>query len=230
MRFIKYFITLFLFISCNSEEIKIEKNKYQILNLIYSDFSKHQMEFFVFPAKTRPLPNGVDYRKLLNNKKYMDSLHKIVYSNKINKKDSLIRIKKHIENKKNQHIFAINLKMERYHNIKDEKLKENIIGFDKLYKNFIVSKKKDFLNIHKILPQNNDSLIAFNNELLKNKVGVEFGKFDVLVSFSDILFNKDYSKAIIIGTRSFSGTDSHSLIYFLKKQKGKWKKTYKQAI
>lgn len=237
MKFIKYFMILFVCISCNNKNNQMEQNKYQILNLIYSDFSKQQMEFFAFPAiKSSPPSNykyqqdTINYRKILNNKAYTDSLHKIVFSSKISKEDSLKKINTYIEKKENQQIFALDLKMERYHNIKGRKLEKNIIYFDKLYKEFINSKKIDSLDIHKILPKNNDSLIVFREELLKNKVGVEFGKFNVLISFSKVVFNNDYSKAIIIGTKGFSGTNFHSLIYFLEKQNGKWVKKFEQTL
>ena len=76
MNFLKYFTILFLFISCNNKEKKIEKNKYQILNLIYSDFSKHQMEFFVYPTKQfLDLTHGIGHKRLLLDTNYRDSLH-----------------------------------------------------------------------------------------------------------------------------------------------------------
>ena len=230
MRFIKYFIALFLFISCNDKEMKIEKNKYQIINLLYRNFSKHQMEFFVFPTKPLTQTNGVNYRKLLNSGTYMDSLHKIAYSNKISKKDSLLKIKKYLENKANQQIFAFDLKMEKYHNLNDKAFYKNVKGFENLYKKFINSNKIDSLNINKILAINNDSIIKFKKGLLKNKVGVEFKKFNILISFSNISFNKEILKAVVIGTKNFSGTDSHSSIYFLEKENRKWKLKYEISI
>ena len=229
MKFLKYFIILFIFISCNKKEKKIEKNKYQILNLIYSNFSKHEMEFFVFPTKQPlDLPDGIDYRKLSTDTVYRDSLHDKLYSKKISRKDSLLKIKKYTDNKENQKIFAFDLKMEKYHNLKDRERKKNKTGFENLYKKFIESKKIDSLNIYEISPKNNDSIVIFRKELLKDKVSVDFKKFNVLVSFSDIVFNNNYSKAIVIGTRVFSGIDSHSLIYFLEKENGKWKKMFVQ--
>jgi hypothetical protein len=230
MRLIKYFIILFFIISCNNKEKEVEKIKYQILNLIYSGFSKHQMEFFVFPAKPLTLPKGINSRKLLNNKVYMDSLHKIVYSNKITREDSLLKIKNHLENKENQQIFAFDLKMEKYHNLNDKTFDKNIKGFENLYKKFINSNKIDSLSINKILAINNDSIIKFKKELLKDKVGVEFRKFNILISFSDISYNKEILKAIVIGTKVFNATDSHSSIYFLEKENRKWKLKYEISI
>lgn len=218
MKLIKYFIILLVCISCDSNENKSDKNKYHILNLIYRDYSKYQMEFFVFQAKQPPPPSNSSYKG--KNSKL----------NLLNKKDSLIKIKNYIRNKENQQIFAFDSKMKRYHNMKGRKLKENMIAFESLYKDFVASKKIDFLDINKITPQNNDKLTVFKSELLKNKVNVEFESFDVFVSFSDIIFNNNYSKAIVIGTRSFSRTDTHSFIYFLEKQNGKWEKVFEQTL
>lgn len=217
MKKIKYFIIFLICISCNKKDDKIDKDKYQILNLVYRDYSKYQMEFFVFPAKRPPIISNSSYERKSSK---LDLL---------NKKDTLAKIKNYIEKKENQKIFAFDTIMKRYHNIKDIKLKEKTVSFDNLYKNFVTSEKVDYLDIYKISPQNNDSIIVFKNKLLK-RTGVEFQKFNVLVSFSDIAFNEDLSKAIIIGTRSFSRTDSHSSIYFFKKKNGKWKKTFEQAI
>lgn len=227
MRFIKCLIILLLCFSCNNKEMKREKNKYQILNLIYSDYSKHQMEFFVFP--TKPSNLNIDYSRVFELKDtiYADSTRNVL-TKKINKKDSIKRIKNYLSNKKNRQIFAINSKMYKYHSLKDKKI--NIKGFEDLYKRFVVLEKIDSLNIHKILSKNNDSLNPFNESLLKNNTGADFGRFNVLISFSNISFNNDYTKAIILGTRSFSGTDSHSLIYFLEKQNGKWEKKFKQSL
>lgn len=222
---------MFLFtVSCISTKDIREENKYQIINLIYDNFSNEYMTFFVFPARPSVLPDtDIDYRRMLGDETYMDSLHKITSSNKISKNDSLLKINIYIDNNENQQIFAFDLKMEKYHNLKDRGIEKNKTDFEKLYKKFVVSKKTDTLNIHNILPKNNDSIIVYRKELLKDKVGVEYEKFNVLISFSNIVFNNDYSKAILIGTRGFSGTNSHSLIYFLEKQNGKWKKRFEQT-
>jgi hypothetical protein len=229
MNFLKYIIILLFFISCNNKDTKIEKNKYEILNLIYSDFSKHQMEFFVFPTKQLlDLTDDIDHKRLLLDTNYKDSLHDQLYSTKISKIDSLLKIEKYTSNKENQQVFAFDLKMKKYRNLKDRERTKNKTGFENLYKNFVKSEKIDSLSIRKILPKNNDLIVECKKELLKVKVGVEFRKFDVLISFSDIVFNNNYSKAIIIGVRVFNGTDSHSLIYFLEKENGKWKKMFEQ--
>lgn len=212
MKKIKFALILLIYISCNNLENKYEENKYQILDLIYGDYSKYQMDFFISPIEKPPVPSSLSYKLNLSNKK-----------------DSLAKVKDYYKKEKKQ-IFAFDLKMNRYHNIRERKLRENIIGFDDLYKCFIISEKIDSLDIYKISPKNNDSLIIFKEGLLKKRVGVEFQKFDVFVSFSNITFNSNYSKAVVIGTRGFSGTDSNSIIYFFEKQNGKWRKLFEQTL
>jgi hypothetical protein len=219
MQIIKYFIVFFFIISCKNKENEVERNKYEILNLLYKDYSKQQMEFYVFPIKkTIPTP-GSDYE----NKEVG------IYSKKITKEDSLKKINQYLKSKENRQVFAFDLNMKKYHNLNNRKIKQKVLAFEKLFKKFITSKEKDYLNIKKITQNNNDSLIVYNEDLLNNKIGVEFTKFNVLISFSNIVFNDEYSKAILIGTRSFSGTDSHSLIYYLRKQNGKWKKAFEEV-
>jgi hypothetical protein len=215
---------LFICVSCNNENNQIEQNKYQILNLIYSDFSKQQMEFFVFPERSLPLPKGVDYTKLLNNKAYSDSLHKIVYSSIISKEDSLKKINNYIHEKENQQIFAFDLTMKRYHNLKN-KIKPIINNdFKNLYNEFIDFNRIDTLNINKIKSKNNDSIIQLKRENL------DFKNNNIIISFSNIVFNSNFSKSIIIATKSWSALDSYSLIYFLEKRNNIWVVTLEKTL
>lgn len=219
MQIIKYFIIFFLFISCKNKENKVEQNKYEILNLLYKEYSKQQMEFYVFPInKTIPPPSSEYENKEVG-----------IYSNKITKEDSLKKINQYLNTKENRQVFAFDLNMKKYQNLNNKKIKQKVLDFEKLFKKFITSKEKDSLNIKKISQNNNDSLIEYNEDLQTNKIGVEFTKFNVLISFSNIVFNDEYSKAILIGTRSFSGTDSHSLIYYFRKHNGKWKKVFEEV-
>ncbi|MGY0427251.1 MAG: hypothetical protein ACWIPI_10570, partial [Polaribacter sp.] len=90
--------------------------------------------------------------------------------------------------------------------------------------------KVEYLDTKKIIPKNNDSIIVFKEELLKGGVGAPHRMFNVLVTFSEIVFSKDFSKSIIIGSRAWSGTDSHASIYFLEKQNGKWKIMFEKNL
>lgn len=229
MNFIKYLVLFFFVISCSNNEIKKDKNKYEIINIIYRNFSKEQMEFFVFSPKPLSKSSKFDYKRLLNDEDYADSLHKSVYSLKISKSDSLKKIEKYLEKKTNKKIFAFDLKMTKYHNLNKKEFNKNLIGFQNLLYKFKNSDEVDSLNIDKIFSINNDSLIVFKNELQKGRI-FEIKKFDVLVSFSNIIFNEDYSKAILIATRSFNRLDSHSSVYFFRKNNGKWEKIKEQTL
>lgn len=121
--------------------------------------------------------------------------------------------------------------MSRYHNLKEKTHLKIPNDFNNLYKNFVLFKEYDSLDIHKLIRINNDSLIKFHKEILKKeRPRPDFYNFDVIVFFSDIIFNKSYSKAIIIGTESFSRTNSHALIIFLEEKNKKWKIVNSQPI
>jgi len=213
MKSIKYFIIILIFTSCINKESIREKNIHQIVNLIYSDFSQQEMEFYVFPVSKPPL------NSVMNNDIYNKNIIK-----PLTKKDSLIKINQYLNNKKNQQIFAFNLKMERYHNLKNKIIPIKNDDFKNLYNEFIKSNKLNTLNINKIIPKNNDSIIQLKRENL------DFKNNNIIISFSNIVFNNDFSKSIIIATKSWSALDSYSLIYFLEKRNNIWVVTFKKTL
>lgn len=227
MKSFKYIIIIVAFLSCDSNKKDVEANKYQILNLLYSSFSKEQLIFFNSPVKGLPPVslNSVYQQDSISNIKLLKEKIGSLY--KGGKKDSLEKENIFLQKKENQQIYAFVLRMKKYHRLSDKK-KVSVKGFDDLFKKFASSKRIDSLDIHRILPVNNDSITVFSKDLLEGKVGVGFRAFDVLISFSNIVFSDNHSKAIVIGTRSFSGTDSHSLLFFLEKDNGKWRKIFEQ--
>lgn len=223
MRFLKILIFLIL-ISCNNDK-EIAKNKSQIINLLYHNYSKETLEFFVFPVKNPHssndtiYKNNIDYKIALSNQFYADSIRNLLYE-KMNSEDSLKKINYYLSQKENRQIYAIDLKMEKYHNLENKKIK--LEGFELLFLDFIKRNEKDFIDISNILPKYNDSIIKFEKSSPYNILNSDFENFDVLISFSNVHFNKKFSKAIIIGTIGFSNTDFNSKIYFFEKNGKNW--------
>lgn len=226
-------VILFLcLVSCQNDKYQ-GNDKYQIINLLYKKYSRQKMEFFVFPARTPPIPNKktsqfIDYTRTFRDSIYADSVRNVL-ADKITKKDSLKRIKFYLSKKENQQIFAFDPKMKKYHNLTSIKLIKNIDGFKKLYDKFIISNNVDSIEILKISKNLNDSIISFREDFEKDSYS-EFKQFNVLLSFSEIIFSDNCSKAIVIGTIGHSKTDFNSKIYFLKKVNKKWNIKYEVPI
>lgn len=200
---------LLTLISCSKQKIIIEKNKYNVLNLLYKDISDEQLKFYAFPKRPLSIKN-----------------QKITLSNA----DSIVLIDNYLKNKKNYKIFAINPLMYRYHNLKKENNLNIPENYKYLFEQFKKSKIIDSLNINKIIPKNHDSILELKKSILDKGSGVEYLKFDILLEFSNITFSINKKKAIVIATRSFSRTDSHSLIYYLEKENEQWKVKFKNHI
>ena len=93
--------------------------------------------------------------------------------------------------------------------------------------NFILNNQRIFSNLDSIKIENiqaptNDSVINFDKGLLEPHMS-DYLKFDKLISFSQVMFNYNYNKAIVMGTVSTSGLAGSSSFFFLKKDKGLWK-------
>lgn len=214
--------------SCNKNEKIKTKEKYKILNLVYHHFSNDLLDSFVLRQTPRKKVKHIDYKRFSTDKKYSDSIYNLMYN-----KDSLAKTRKRLKNNKllYQKRFVIETKMSRYHNLKEKNHLKIPNDFTNLYKNFVAFKEYDSLDIYKLISINNDSLIKFHKQLLEKQLPrPDFYTFDVIVSFSDIIFNKSYSKAIIIGTTTFSRTNSHADIIFLEEKNKKWKIVNSQPL
>jgi len=80
---------------------------------------------------------------------------------------------------------------------------------------------EETFDINKLKNTRNDSIIIFKNELL-NKDSKEYDKFNILISFSDIIFNDDYTMATIKVYHSYSKLGGESTLFVLKKIGDKW--------
>ncbi|MET2986452.1 hypothetical protein [Aureibaculum conchae] len=194
------FLVLLLTFSCNSENGNKGKNNYQVISLIYNKLAKP-----IEPVFPLPPPDSLNY----------------VFTSKDSARiDSLInQIKK--ETAKRRFIVAIDSLNKPYPNVSLNNIDKNCSDYiDILSK---LQQQKDTLkfDISKIENTRNDSIIYFNKELL-TKGNRDFFKFDILLSFSRIAFNKDYTKAVLQVSESRSKLAGNSSLYFLEKISGKW--------
>lgn len=196
---------LLIFFSCKKKENEI-KNTYQIISLIYTD---------ILNSLDTPVPLPGPPPKLEGNfsQNYLDSID-LAYL-KLTKKLISKSVKKGFKNIRKK--IAICPKLNNLNNLNFQ-FNEKHQKFKILFDNYKSTKEIENIDISKIYTNRNDSIIYYRDSLL-NKESREFYKFDALISFSRIIFNKNYNNAIIICSLSLSKLASASSIYFLEKTK-----------
>lgn len=183
-------------LSCDKAVSK-EKELYEVLNLIYPFLTKE-----IPPPKELPVPpKGIDsIRRNLEISTDED------FSKKLNPDK--------------QQIIAIKLSM------KEPGLIKSLVGEPEMGFRFIIDEpialNIDSLNIKKFNSVSNDSLIAFEQDLLEPEI-MDYIKFDKLLSFSNVFFNKEFDRAVLIASVGTSDLAGSSHLIFLEKINGKWK-------
>ncbi len=200
------FISIILFsaFSCSQPENVEEKYTYDIISLLYNDLT------FVSDVPMFPPPPS-----RLNNE---DVISDFQYS----RQDSLKIIKYYKERVAKKQIIAVVHNMEasvaRNVRLNPDCTKE----YGNLLEDFFKMKKfHKKIDISKIVNNRKDSIMYFKKELLP-KFGKDFNVFDIILSFSQIKFNKKLDKAILIVSRSTSRLAGFNSIYFLERKNRVW--------
>ena len=206
------FLTL---LSCKKNNDKI-KNNYHIISLIYTNMLN---QIDVLP----PLPPPPPLIEGEYSQKQRDSID-LSYL-RLREKLTSENLKKGLL-KKEKKIIAIS---KEFMQIGDTNLKLNDDDSNLLTKLESVKKIKE-IDISKIKTNRKDSIFYFNKNLL-TKDSKEFNTFDFLVSFSQVIFNENYERAIVVGALSNSKLSGASIIYFLKKtENGCWIIEYEKGL
>ncbi len=206
------FLTL---LSCKKNNDKI-KNNYHIISLIYTNMLN---QIDVLP----PLPPPPPLIEGEYSQKQRDSID-LSYL-RLREKLTSENLKKGLL-KKEKKIIAIS---KEFMQIGDTNLKLNDDDSNLLTKLESVKKIKE-IDISKIKTNRKDSIFYFNKNLL-TKDSKEFNTFDFLVSFSQVIFNENYERAIVVGAVSNSKLSGASIIYFLKKtENGCWIIEYEKGL
>ena len=206
------FLTL---LSCKKNNDKI-KNNYHIISLIYTNMLN---QIDVLP----PLPPPPPLIEGEYSRKQRDSID-LSYL-RLREKLTSENLKKGLL-KKEKKIIAIS---KEFMQIGDTNLKLNDDDSNLLTKLESVKKIKE-IDISKIKTNRKDSIFYFNKNLL-TKDSKEFNTFDFLVSFSQVIFNENYERAIVVGAVSNSKLSGASIIYFLKKtENGCWIIEYEKGL
>lgn len=206
------FLTL---LSCEKNNDKI-KNTYHIISLIYTNML-NQIDI------SPPLPSPPPMTEVGYSQEQRDSID-LSY---LRLRERLIseNLKKRLSKKEKKKV-AISKEFKK---IGDNNLKLND-DYSKLLTKLESVKKIKQIDISKIKTNRKDSIFYFNKNIL-TKDSKEFNKFDFLVSFSQVIFNKNYERAIVVGAVSNSKLSGASIVYFLiKTENGRWIIEYEKGL
>lgn len=205
------FLTL---LSCKKNNDKI-KNNYHIISLIYTNMLD---QIDVLPPLPPPPLIKEEYSQEQRDSIDLSYLRLRERLTSENLKKGLL--------KKEKKIVAIS---KEFMQIGDTNLKLND-DYSNLLKKLKSIKKINEIDISKIYTVRKDSIFYFNKNSL-TKDSKEFNTFDFLVSFSQVIFNKNHKKAIVVGAVSKSKLSGASIIYFLKKtENGRWIIEYEKVL
>lgn len=88
-------LLLIICFSCNKNEKKRTKEKYEILNLVYHHFSNDLLDFFVLRQTPIKKVKHIDYKRAFTDIDYADSIRNLMRN-----KDSLAKTRKRLKNNK----------------------------------------------------------------------------------------------------------------------------------
>lgn len=196
-------VIVFLLFSCKEKKqtssIK-EENTYQIIGLLLND---HRESMVVHPGFPPP-PDGAIYEFTTK-----DSLwsYKYFYKQTIRKKTIAFWPQIYPLGKKHKKDLLKTIK--------------KCTNDNQLITPFLKSEKSIKIDINKINNPKKDSLIYYT-EKHKKMLRRGYQEIDMMLSFSDITFNKDYTKALLVSGRSFEKLDGISILIYLEKKYYHW--------
>ncbi len=201
----------FLFFSCKKENIiSKEENTYKVLSVLYNDLTRQEIIYSAFPPP--PPPPNISW----------DSIKKIMAEDKKIEKDT-VRIINNLIKKNGRLIVAINptLFVPYPDEFKKEHFKEYLDDYSEIFYSFKEIKDTLPIDVSKI-PLNKYSYILPYQEFYSKMPKKGYDKYDIILNFSRIAFNKKNTKAIVIMGVGFGKLNGFSAMYFLENTKGKW--------
>ena len=216
-----FLLILLLFFCTNCNVKKSDNNEYEIVSLLIKEF--------VEPLNPSPPPYPdtfvvdsitFEYRIVGKWKSKEDS---IKYYN-----DYATVLKKIKDDRKNKKfLIAIDSNFTSFES--KVKLINCSEYLDLIEKSKTSNRPNINVDIEKISKKKNDSLLYFKDELLESN-SKDFYKFDVRISFSEIIFNENYSRATVIFSISRSRLAGATVLYFLEKINDEWQITCEEGL
>lgn len=212
-------LSIFILLGCQNNEKCTEKmpNTYEVLTVLFDDLLSSHIKYMVFPpSPPPPLLNSEDYT--------FNILEKVNSDNEIIK-DTVNEIKKYIK-KYGKSIVAIDTVLEPPYytkEINESYIKDCLeLGFSDVYTSFENLNDSMHIDVSQVT-MNEYSYVLPYMSYYKDMPRRGFDKYDVILKFSRISFNNDYTKAIVIMGASFGRLNGFSAIYFLEKSSGIWR-------
>ena len=204
----RYCILILMLLGCkNNENMSFKKpDVIEVLKVLHDDLIFSEMKYSAFPVPP-PHPSI--------------NLDSIIEENK--KKDTLKVIRDMIK-RRGRLIVGIDTVLYPLHN---KNLNKNYFqkcleqGFENLYYSFKAVKDSVNIDVTRI-PNNEYSYILPYQNYYKDFPRKGFDKYNVIIKFSRVAFNKNKTKASVIMGVSFGRLNGFSAIYFLEKKKDKW--------
>jgi len=201
MRKFIFVLLIFSLLLCKKRGDNEEEKTYEVITFLYDTMVQP-----IEPMFPPPPPDSLN--------------HEFSSKDSVRIISMIEKIKIERENKK--YIIAIhpqlNLVSERYEN----KNEGECFGYSKMLNKLKSFKSTKKIEINRIRTKRNDSIIYFKKDLVI-KGHKDYETFDVLVSFSRIAFNENFTKAILRVSVSTSKLAGSSILYFLEKTNGSWK-------
>ncbi|WP_133536816.1 hypothetical protein [Tenacibaculum caenipelagi] len=197
-----FLLLTILFFSCKEkQQINIEEECiYQVTSHLTNKFRAP----LLLPPTFPPPPNGKEYiyttRDSLTS--YMHSVNKFI-------------------RKKTIAFLPETFTTEKEYKKEKVKIIEECTNDKDLIRLFLKLEKNIELDINKIANSKKDSLIYYN-EKHEKMLGKGFQDIDILLSFSNITFNKNYNKALLIVGVSYGRLNGFSMLIYLEKKHYHW--------
>jgi hypothetical protein len=201
MKKLFFLLIVLALVSCKNNIKKQEnENTYQVISILYNKLAK-PIELF-FPP---PPPDKSDHVFTSKDSVRIDSLHKEIEN----------------ERAKRKFIVAVYPLLNPYRKGHHKYFMQDCSEFNNVMDKLLEIKDSLKIDIDKIIKKRNDSIIYFKEGLII-KGRRDYETFDILISFSRIAFNKDYTKAVVVGSLNHSTIAGASILYFLEKNDDKW--------
>lgn len=218
MKKILVIISILFFFECSEHKKSIPDDRYEILYLLYNDITTHYIKMLSFPP-TPPDPN-ISW----------DSIKKLIELDRKVPKDTLRKIDSRIK-KSGKLIVAIQRKLfvPYLDDFKKEYIKEYLKEYENIFDSLKEYKEPLEIDVSK-MPNNKYSFILPYQEYYKTMTSKGYDKYDIILSFSRLSFNKNKTKAIVIMGVGFGKLNGFSAMYFLEKKQGSWKIKYEKGL
>lgn len=201
-------LSLLTFISCNEGRNRIDNTKdlYGVISTMTNYITSEKMISYALPVP--PPVKGANLDSLIE----------------LRKKQDTSKIIKELIRKNGKLIVAIDsvLSSPKLPANNEIYLKDCLdLGFKEDYNAFKNLNNTISINISRILNNNYSFIIPYRHHY-KSLPRKGFEKFNIFLKFSNISFNENHNKAVIIMGVSFGRLNGFSGIYFLEKKNSKW--------